>query len=70
MKTFEYNALSLAQYRNAGGFDAFLRDLRKRGGWGWELCGFEYGCAFLKRRLRTSNASPAPEPSVPEATKE
>ena len=56
---FEYHYLDLTAYRNNGGARGFFIDLQNKGNDGWELCGFEYGFAWLKRAV----------PASPEATK-
>lgn len=47
---FQYAYVSLGEL---GSFGHFLAELERRGNDGWELCGFEYGCAFFKRVVPT-----------------
>jgi hypothetical protein len=54
---FEYRVLSYGQH--LGGFISLLSELDRLGAKGWELCGFEYGRAFLKRgTANESDGSP------------
>lgn len=40
---------------------SFPMILRERGENGWELCGFEYGCAWYKRPIKQSKADSSEE---------
>lgn len=45
----DYVALNTLKDVNGFSFDKFIAVLKSRGEQGWELCGFEYGCAFFRR---------------------
>lgn len=65
MKRFEYMRVNQRAYQ----YPQFVAELNELGLKGWELCGFDYGCLWLKRELPgTANASQTPNSTTPEAT--
>ena len=48
LREFE-EVIGLEEHGEVNSFDKFLLELTIRGDSGWELCGFEYRCAFFKK---------------------
>lgn len=64
---FDYMFLPVGEKN--GGFAGFQVSLRRHGLQGWELCGFEYGCAVLKRRMPGTANEPDRSPNAPPEAK-